>query len=535
MPYGLTNAPAVFQSMVNEIFRDLLNQCVIAYIDDILIYSSTREDHMHHVQTVLTCLMSLGYVLSPGMVEMDQSNVQAVTDWPFLGFATFYHLSLKGTLTAAETNYDVGNRELLSIKAALEEWRHWLEGTQHPFSVLTDHRNLEYLWGAKCHNPRQTRWALFFTRFNFTVTYCPGTKNSKADALSCLMESKSSPTLPDPILPSSLILAPIQWNLVKEIQRTHAKEAPPAACPPSKLYVPALLRLRVLQWVHDSPSNSHPGIQCTAQLTQRPFWWPSLSRDTADFVKACMVCTQSRTSHQLPEGLLEPLPIPQCPWSHIAVDFLTNLPDSRGFTNVLVIVDRFSKAWETALDRSQQVFRNYGLRPSSRPKSGGHSVASWGLPFPPTYQISTTFHAALLKPAHEPQSDHPAHTEPPPLLDNDGAPAYMVHALLNSCRLRNRLQYLVDWESYGPEERSWVNAMDILDPSLTEEFHRARLDRALLHPLAICSAQGNLTGILINHNAQAAEESRHGMLINLFETEVNFAKYFITVPFYTLL
>ncbi|KAK3544141.1 hypothetical protein QTP86_002970 [Hemibagrus guttatus] len=66
-------------------------------------------------------------------------------------------------LMAAEANYDVGNRKLLSIKAALEEWRHWLEGACHPFLVLTNHRNLEYLCSAKCLNPRQAWWALFFT------------------------------------------------------------------------------------------------------------------------------------------------------------------------------------------------------------------------------------------------------------------------------------------------------------------------------------------------------------------------------------
>ena len=45
---------------------------------------------------------------------------------------------------------------------ALEEWRHWLEGTQNPFLVWTDHKNLEYLKQAKRLNPRQARWALFF-------------------------------------------------------------------------------------------------------------------------------------------------------------------------------------------------------------------------------------------------------------------------------------------------------------------------------------------------------------------------------------
>ncbi len=78
-----------------------------------------------------------------------------------------------------------GNRELLAIKLPLEEWRHWLEGSQHPFTVLTNHKNLQYLREAKRLNPRQAHWTLF-TRFNYTISYRPGPKNTKADALSRL-------------------------------------------------------------------------------------------------------------------------------------------------------------------------------------------------------------------------------------------------------------------------------------------------------------------------------------------------------------
>ncbi|KAK3519218.1 hypothetical protein QTP70_022210, partial [Hemibagrus guttatus] len=56
MPYGLTSVPAVFQSLINEIFKDLLNHFVIAYIDDILIYCSSLKEHIQHVRTVLTRL-----------------------------------------------------------------------------------------------------------------------------------------------------------------------------------------------------------------------------------------------------------------------------------------------------------------------------------------------------------------------------------------------------------------------------------------------------------------------------------------------
>ena len=63
---------------------------------------------------------------------------------------------------------------LVAVKMALEEWRHWLEGAQHPFLVWTDHRNLEYLQQARRLNPRQAQWALFFGRFDFTLSYRPG-------------------------------------------------------------------------------------------------------------------------------------------------------------------------------------------------------------------------------------------------------------------------------------------------------------------------------------------------------------------------
>lgn len=90
MPYGLTNAPAIFQSLINEVFRDMLNQFVIAYIHDILIYSTSLEEHITHVHAVLQCLTNhnlyvkvekcefhcssvtfLGYVISQEGVEME--------------------------------------------------------------------------------------------------------------------------------------------------------------------------------------------------------------------------------------------------------------------------------------------------------------------------------------------------------------------------------------------------------------------------------------------------------------------------------
>lgn len=87
---------------------------------------------------------------------------------------------------------------------------------------------------------------------------------------------------------------------------------------------------------------------------------------------ACEVCARSKSRHQVPSGLLHPLPVPSHPWSHIAVDFVIGLPCSSGHSVVLTIVDRFSKAHfvplpklpsalETAHLLGVHVFRLHGI------------------------------------------------------------------------------------------------------------------------------------------------------------------------------
>ncbi|KAK3532605.1 hypothetical protein QTP86_026218 [Hemibagrus guttatus] len=128
----------------------------------------------------------------------------------------------------------------------------------------------------------------------------------------------------------------------------------------------------------ESPSNpaassGHPGVRHTTTLIWNKFWWPFLFHDVEEYVEACATCAQSGTSCRLPTGLLEPLPIPQRPWSHMAVDFVTGLPDLEDCNTILVAIDRFSKAcrlvplkglptaMETATALFNQAFQTYGL------------------------------------------------------------------------------------------------------------------------------------------------------------------------------
>ncbi len=176
----------------------------------------------------------------------------------------------------------------------------------NPFTVLIDHRNLEYLKFAKRLNHRQERWSLFFTRFNFTVTYRHGLLNTKADALSGQYESSILPPTKKSIISPTLILAPIQWDIVTEISEAQATDPPPAESPPNRTYVPHALRHRVIQLVHSTPSSGHPGIAATIQLLTNRFWWSTLQADTIAHIRNCPTCNMSKSSHQLPAGAGSP-------------------------------------------------------------------------------------------------------------------------------------------------------------------------------------------------------------------------------------
>uniref|UniRef100_A0A8K9UMP7 Gypsy retrotransposon integrase-like protein 1 n=1 Tax=Oncorhynchus mykiss TaxID=8022 RepID=A0A8K9UMP7_ONCMY len=264
-------------------------------------------------------------------------------------------------------NYDVGDRKLLAVVKALKTWRHWLEGAKHPFLIWTDYRNLEYIWAVRRLNPCQARWDMF------TLSYRPGSQNVKADALYRLYETEERPMDPTPILSASCLMAPVMWELDADIEQASRAEPAPPQDPAGCLYVPSAVRDRLIYWAHTSPSSGHPGIGRTVRCLSGKYWWPTLGKDVRVYVSSCSVCAQCKAPRHLPRGKFQPLPVPQRPWSHLSVDFLTDLPPSQGNTTILVIVDRFSKSCRllplpgvpTALQTAEalftHVFRRYGV------------------------------------------------------------------------------------------------------------------------------------------------------------------------------
>lgn len=73
------------------------------------------------------------------------------------------------------------------------------------------------------------------------------------------------------------------------------------------------------------------------------FYWRGFRKDVHDFVKKCLTCQRAKSDHTHPRGLLQPLPIAQRIWEYIAMDFIVGLPNAKGFTVIMVIVDRLSK------------------------------------------------------------------------------------------------------------------------------------------------------------------------------------------------
>jgi hypothetical protein len=159
MPFGLTNAPATFQDMMNHILKDLIDESVVVYIDDVLIYAQTEEKHDLLVKEVLKrladndlvispemCTWSsekvefLGYVITPDGMEMAEEKIEAIKEWQarkslrdvrsFLEFANFYGCFTK--------NFSKISRPLTeSTKGERKDWR-WRSEMQESFDALKE-------------------------------------------------------------------------------------------------------------------------------------------------------------------------------------------------------------------------------------------------------------------------------------------------------------------------------------------------------------------------------------------------------------
>nr|GFB25086.1 putative reverse transcriptase domain-containing protein [Tanacetum cinerariifolium] len=210
------------------------------FIDDILIYSRSEEEHEAHLKTILDLLKKeklyvkflkcefwlkevqfLGHVVNREGIHVDPSKVESVKNWKtpespteirsFLGlavlalpdgpndFVVYCDASNQGfgcvlmqrgkviaytsrQLKIHEKNYTTHDLELGAVVFALKVWRHYLYGTKSV--IYTDHKSLQYLFDHKELNMRQRRWVKLLSDYECEIKYHPGKANVVADALS---------------------------------------------------------------------------------------------------------------------------------------------------------------------------------------------------------------------------------------------------------------------------------------------------------------------------------------------------------------
>ncbi|GJV92564.1 putative reverse transcriptase domain-containing protein [Tanacetum coccineum] len=154
MPFGLTNAPAIFMDLMNRVCRPYLDKFVIVFIDDILIYSKTQEEHVEHLRLVLELLKKeklyakfskcefwlrevqfLGHVINGNGIHVDPSKIEAVKNWKaprtptevrsFLGLAGYYRRFIENfskiaksltILTQKSKTFDWGEEQELAFQ-----------------------------------------------------------------------------------------------------------------------------------------------------------------------------------------------------------------------------------------------------------------------------------------------------------------------------------------------------------------------------------------------------------------------------------
>jgi hypothetical protein len=281
----------------------------------------------------------------------------------------YAYLSQK--LSPAEANYEIHDKELLSIIRTLKEWRPELKMVPR-FKILTDHKNLRYFAKAQHLNERQMRWADLLSEFDFDLEFRPGKLATRPDALSRrsqdvpqsfkderlsnrfrsvfetirvktgrIQEKEDPPPLdfdnPIPLFEEQDLQT--YWQEARRTDRAYQEisralkdgerrisaesqvksslsecqlDEKGLLCFRNRVWIPNCepLRTGIIQRVHDSHITGHPGRDATYAILSRRFFWPGAAKDVRRFLRNCTICGRSTIWRDTKHGLLKPLPIP---------------------------------------------------------------------------------------------------------------------------------------------------------------------------------------------------------------------------------
>ena len=174
------------------------------------------------------------------------------------------------TFTPTERNYDIYECELLAVMKFLAHWRPYLGWTKEPFTILTDHANLQYWKAPQNLNRQMARWHADLQKYDFEIQHIPGKINTPANALSCLPDADQGKDDNQKVT----LLPPSKFINAARTDEDHKRV--------------------IMMYTHDHPTAGHPGRDETLQRTKRVAHWPRMNQWVANYVKGCATCQQNK-------------------------------------------------------------------------------------------------------------------------------------------------------------------------------------------------------------------------------------------------
>nr|GEU66337.1 hypothetical protein VITISV_008583 [Tanacetum cinerariifolium] len=316
MPFGLTNAPATFCILMNKLFHPFLDKFVVVYLDDIVVYSHTLEEHVSYLKQVFhvlrdnklyvkleKCTFSqdevefLGHKIKDGRLMMDGAKIKAIQDW-------------EPPTKVMELRYFLG---------LVNYYQRFIMGYSAIASPLTDllKKNKAWIWDEECQ---------------------------------AAFESLKKAVMEEPVLRLLDVTIPFELHMDASdfaIGGVLMQDGHPIAFESQKLNETEkkyMVQEKEMTACHDSKWAGHPGITRTLALVESTFYWPRMGDDVETFVRTCLICQQDKIEQKKSGGLVEPLATANGPWESVSMDFITCLPKSEGGGSIIVVVDRFSKS-----------------------------------------------------------------------------------------------------------------------------------------------------------------------------------------------
>ena len=327
------NQPWIWGSKQQDAFTTLLSR-----------FQTTPVLHLPDVRHPFI-VMTDASLLASGGVLMQQDDNRDLHPCTYLS----------QMFSAAEWNYDIYNHELLAIIHALDHWCHYLQGTSHPVTLLTDHKNLMYFHHPQKLSCHQAQWMMFLQDFNLHFIHVPGSTMGPGNALSHLIDPDvSSDNTNVTLLPDDLFIHAIDMALVDKISSSTPTDllVLDALCSLSAgsplfpcssltdwhfsdaclyfkncLYIPPTTRHDLIASVHSSLASGHGGFFHTYSLLSWDYWWPGMSSFVHHFISGCALCQQMKVNTHPTVPALSPIPS-HCsqPFQQLSVDLITGLP-----------------------------------------------------------------------------------------------------------------------------------------------------------------------------------------------------------------